>query len=176
MPMRRGRPRRGAGGSVGSGSPAPASARGIETQPVFARTVDGAFARDLEIGEAFGVDERGRPWLFGALPSGADERVIVDVGGALQDAVLFDEQIYALLQEDGARKEGAFGDDEDAAAGLRALVDGGLNGFGVDGGTVGHGAEVGDEVTAGRFGRLGRGEQRQERDGGDGKVAHFIWP
>src|ERR1019366_5692515 len=112
--------------------PSPATAaQGIVLQPLFTGSVDGALSRDLEVRQAFGIDERGGPRLFRAFPSGVDHRVIVDVGGPLENAVLFDVEICSLLQEDGAAEEGSFRNNHDAATGSRAWIDGCLNGFGI---------------------------------------------
>src|ERR1017187_8210658 len=88
--------------------PARPAAQGIVLQPLFTGSVDGAISRDLEVRQSFGIDERGGPRLFRAFPSGVDHRVIVDVGGPLENAVLFDVEICSLLQKDGAAEQGSF--------------------------------------------------------------------
>src|ERR1017187_5420639 len=123
---------------------------GVVLQPVFARSIDRPFSGDDEAGDIEGVDEGRGPHLLGALPARLHLRVVVGVGGALQHGVLFQQQVHALLQEDGAAQKCALGDHEDAAfAAGGTLVDGRLYGLGVQCFAVAHRAKVGDDIAHG---------------------------
>ena len=124
--------------------------------PVFTRSVDGAFAGDDESGDIKGVDEGRGPHLLGALPTGLDLGIIVWVPGAFEHTVLLQQQVDALLEEDGSAEEGSLGDNKDAAVfGGGALVDGRLNSLGVQGFAIADGPEVGDDVALGAVGGVG---------------------
>ena len=47
----------------------------------------------VEAGDALGVDASRDAHLLGTLPAGLDLRVVVDVGAALQNAVLLHQQV-----------------------------------------------------------------------------------
>lgn len=79
--------------------------------PDFAGAVDRACAGEGEVGEAVGVQEGGGASAFEAAGEFGECGVVVDVGGAFEDGVLFDEDVDALLEEEGSGEEGAFGDD-----------------------------------------------------------------
>lgn len=114
-------------------------------EPLFTGAIDGSFAGDFEIRQALSVDEGRGPLLFSAFLAGVDHGVIVNVRCAFEHAVFFDEKSGALLEEDGAAEERAFGNHNYAASGCGALIDGGLDGLGVDRVGIGDGAEVGDD-------------------------------
>ena len=90
-------------GSGGSG-------RAILT-PVFARSIDGTLAGDDESSNVEGVDECRGPHLLGSLPTGLHLGIIVGVAGAFEDAVLLQQQVHTLLEEDGAAEKSPLGND-----------------------------------------------------------------
>ena len=111
----------------------------------------------VEVDEGAGVE------AFSAFPAGGDEGIVGGVGGGFEDAVFFDQEIDARLEEESAREEGSFGDEQGAAAGGGETVDFGLDGFGVDGFAVGDGAGIGDGdggFGGGGAARIGGGKER----------------
>ena len=132
----------------------------------FAGAVECAFARDAEMVAVFGVDEGGDPFLEVAFDAGLAFGEVGDVLGALEDGVFVEVEVDVGLEEESAGAEGAGGDVYRTAAGGSELVDGFLDGGGIEGFGVGEGAGVGDGENG--FGEGGGGEKQEEGDGGFG--------
>ena len=164
-----------------------ASAAGIlaKAGKGIAGAVDRAFAGDRHVFQTDKVEKRRGPVALDAFPARIDRREVPQHDRAFEDGILFDEQVHALLEEEGAAQERARRHDDDATAVGRAPVDDGLERLGVDGRAVADRAMIGDDVAFARRRRTGRRggvemiRQSERHEGGGGqknpKKTGFHW-
>ena len=98
---------------------------------VAAVAVDGSLAGDGEAVHSVGIDEGGKILEGLTLHAGGDELEVADAVTALEHALLLNQQIHALLEEERTGEINALGDDHHAAAILGSTVDDGLDLFGL---------------------------------------------
>ena len=139
---------------AGATNTACARAFGDDVEPLIAGAVYRAFAGDGDAVEVGGIKEGGHERPFGAFKAGINDGVLGGVKPCFENGVFFYAEVGAFFEEDGPGHINAavigVRDDDGAAAGGGAGVNGFLDGSGVEGLAIGDGAEVGDrEVPAG---------------------------
>src|ERR1039457_6706408 len=100
-----------------------------------AGTVECAIAGELESVAVLRIDEGGGEVVHEVtFDAGALRGEVRGVGGALEDGAFGEVKVDLWFEEECARDEDAFGDDNGASALGGKLIDGSLDGLGVDGG------------------------------------------
>ena len=125
-----------------------------------ALAVDGAFAFEGDVSGIDGAEEEEAGGFAGAFVEEVDGAVVGDVGGAEEDGVFVEVEGDVVFEEEGAGEVLAGGEFEGAAAGLGAVVDGVLEGGGVEGFGVG-----GEALDGGGVEGSGGGEEGGEGEG-----------
>ena len=114
-----------------------------------AGAVEDAIAGELESVAVLRVDEGGGKALHEvAFDAGALRGEVREVRGTLQDGPLGEAKVDLRFEKECAGDEDALGDDNGASAPGGKLIDGSLDGLGIDGGVVSHRAGFGNEELA----------------------------
>src|ERR1035437_8009000 len=99
-----------------------------------AGTVECAIAGELESVAVFRIDEGGGEVVHEvAFDAGALRGEVREVGGTLEDGAFGEAQVDLRFKEESAGDEDALGDDNGASTLGGKLINGGLNGLGIDG-------------------------------------------
>ena len=137
-----------------------------------AGAVEGAVAGELESVAVLRVDEGGGEVVHEvAFDSGALRGEVREVGGTLEDGAFGEAQVDLRFEEESTGDEDTLGDDNGASALGGKLIDGSLDGLGVDGGVVGDRAGLGNEELASGRGEGFRGERPEWSRGDEGVEA-----
>ena len=170
------------GWAAGGGSSGGACSRTARAAPAadagerIAGTIDGPFAIDGDMSHVGEIEEGAGVHSLDAFPARFDQRIVGLNSRSLENAILLNAQIDAGFEEERAAEKSALGNNQHPAAGAGDVVDGGLNGFGVDRLAIADCAEFEDGGRSGgrlrRGGHLARSQQDQGQWNNGFAVAH----